>query len=414
MFDVIVVGAGLFGCAAARHLANKGAKVAVIGPQAPQNTKLHEGVFSSHYDQSRIVRRMTRDLPWAILTDRSIAQFDYIEQSTGIKFFYPRKGLHIAPSDKASVFIDAIEAIEAKMDVPIDILSSGEAIRQFLPLLGVPDNCQGYVEHEPAGHFNPLLLVDAQLQLIGAQGGEHIKAIVTGVTSKNGCIEVSTNDNKTYQARQVLVTTGAYTNTANILPKPLDIRVKAESLILVEISQDEFERLGDFPTLSYEYETDRINTLYMPPPLRHPDGKYYIKIGCNTASDRYLTSKEQISAWMKNGKNDDYNDDMVAALKLLIPNLDILSVTSKRCIITYTHNSRPIIDRVADNIFVATGGNGLGAKASDGIGAVAADLMINNRWVDVELNPQDFAARFATANQQFDQAFSSYGMARND
>lgn len=414
MFDIIVVGAGLFGTAAARHLSKKGANIAIIGPKEPKDPKQHEGVFSSHYDQSRIVRRMTRDLPWAILTDRSINEFNAIQNETGIPILFPRKGIHIAPSDKSSVFFNAINEIKTKIDVPIELLPSAHAIEQLIPQLKIPNDCHGIIEHEPAGYINPRQLIRAQLQLINAQGAEHFDDIVTQITSKDGYTELTTRNNKTFKARKVLITTGAYANSPSILPKPLDIRVKTESLILAEISQNEFARLGDFPTLSYEYETDKLNTIYMPPPLLYPDGKYYIKMGCNTLADRYVESSQDISSWIKSGNSDPHKNDMVAALRLLIPNLDILSVASKRCIITYTPNSRPMIDRVDNNIFVATGGNGLGAKACDGIGALAADVVMNNRWVDNELNAEDFAAKYLDPNQSNNQAFSSYGMARND
>lgn len=87
MFDVIVIGAGLFGTAAARHLCKKlgkdsEKKIAIIGPIEPKNIELHDGVFSSHYDQSRIVRRLSRDLPWAILTDRSLPEYDEIDRKS--------------------------------------------------------------------------------------------------------------------------------------------------------------------------------------------------------------------------------------------------------------------------------------------------------------------------------------------
>lgn len=279
----------------------------------------------------------------------------------------------------------------------------------------MPDNCHGLIEHEPAGYINPRQLVKAQLELIANQGGERINDIVTFINPKDGYLELGTRNNKTYKARKVLVTTGSYTNSPSILPKPLDIRVKSESLILVEISKREFERLGDFPTLSYEYDNQKVNTLYMPPPLLYPDGKYYIKMGCNTLADSYLDTPEEINAWMKSGKSEVSKNDMLEALNLMIPNLDILSVASKRCIITYTPNTRPMIDHVDNGIYVATGGNGLGAKACDGIGAVAAELVSNGQWVDNELNAQDFAAKFLDLSKpQNNDAFSSHGMARTD
>jgi len=46
-FKYIVVGRGLMGAAAARHLARQADGVAVIGPDEPGDRKAHQGVFAS-------------------------------------------------------------------------------------------------------------------------------------------------------------------------------------------------------------------------------------------------------------------------------------------------------------------------------------------------------------------------------
>ena len=55
-FDFVVVGRGMMGAAAARHLAKTGASVALVGRGEPADWKAHDGVFSSHYDSGRITR----------------------------------------------------------------------------------------------------------------------------------------------------------------------------------------------------------------------------------------------------------------------------------------------------------------------------------------------------------------------
>ena len=55
-FKYIVVGAGMMGAAAARHLSVQTDGVALIGPDEPADRKTHQGVFSSHYDEARITR----------------------------------------------------------------------------------------------------------------------------------------------------------------------------------------------------------------------------------------------------------------------------------------------------------------------------------------------------------------------
>ncbi len=71
-FDCIIVGKGMMGAAAARHLSCSGAKIALIGPDEPEDWSSHGGVFSSHYDNGRITRTIDSDPVWALLARRSI------------------------------------------------------------------------------------------------------------------------------------------------------------------------------------------------------------------------------------------------------------------------------------------------------------------------------------------------------
>ena len=66
-FDIAIIGAGLFGSAAARHLSSVSDGVALIWPAEPQQKSTHQGVFGSHYDVSRLVRGIDPDLVWATL-----------------------------------------------------------------------------------------------------------------------------------------------------------------------------------------------------------------------------------------------------------------------------------------------------------------------------------------------------------
>jgi len=55
---IAVIGRGLIGSAAARHLAKAGHAVTLIGPDEPADRKAHRGVFASHYDEGRITRAL--------------------------------------------------------------------------------------------------------------------------------------------------------------------------------------------------------------------------------------------------------------------------------------------------------------------------------------------------------------------
>lgn len=64
-FDLVVVGAGMVGSAAARHAAEAGRKVALVGPGEP--TQEAARVYGCHADEGRICRRLDVDPVWAVL-----------------------------------------------------------------------------------------------------------------------------------------------------------------------------------------------------------------------------------------------------------------------------------------------------------------------------------------------------------
>ncbi|MDX1405816.1 MAG: FAD-dependent oxidoreductase, partial [Woeseiaceae bacterium] len=86
-FEFAIIGAGLLGSAAARHLSQQSDSVALIGPAEPANVSSHQGIFASHYDASRLVRGVDPDLTWATLAVRSIERYRDIEEAAALRFY---------------------------------------------------------------------------------------------------------------------------------------------------------------------------------------------------------------------------------------------------------------------------------------------------------------------------------------
>ena len=75
IYDVAVIGAGMFGSAAAKYLAAAGLRTLIIGAEEPQDWQEHDGVFGSHYDEARITRIVDPDPYWGEMQD-----FDHVYQ----------------------------------------------------------------------------------------------------------------------------------------------------------------------------------------------------------------------------------------------------------------------------------------------------------------------------------------------
>jgi glycine/D-amino acid oxidase-like deaminating enzyme len=74
-YEYIVVGKGLMGAAAARHLSAHSPSIALIGPDEPPDRPAHVGVFGSHYDEGGITRILDPDRIWALFAHRSMVRY---------------------------------------------------------------------------------------------------------------------------------------------------------------------------------------------------------------------------------------------------------------------------------------------------------------------------------------------------
>jgi sarcosine oxidase len=391
MFDVLVIGKGLMGAAAARYLSAFGAETAVLGPDEPQNPQTHDGVFASHYDQGRITRRLSKDLTWATLADRSIAQYRALEVRSGIRFYEPTGGLYVGPDDGSHAYWQNAAAIGQRFGVAYDELTADElAVR--LPKLHFPTGFAGLLEHAPAGYINPRGLIAAQLAVFAQQGGTILRETAVTVTRHPTHLTVQTKEGNQYEARKVLVAVGGFSNCFGLLERPLNLRLKTETIILAEVGEEEAARLNDMPTVIYAIDSPDLSGIYLLPPILYPDGRFYLKMGCDTRLDQTLPHDvEAIRRWFINGESDAMLPAMRTALTCIIPGLRAQSWATKRCLITYTPHGKPFIDvMMPGQIYVATGGNGSSAKSSDAIGQLAANLTWHDAWQDAELDAASF------------------------
>jgi glycine/D-amino acid oxidase-like deaminating enzyme len=377
-FGYIVIGKGLMGSAAARYLSGWG-ETAVIGPDEPANWQTHPGVFASHYDQGRITRRLSKDVVWSELAQAAIAQYPTLEAASGISFHGPSGGLYVAP-DPNDAYFQLADGWGQQQGVNCARLSPAERQARF-PFLDFPAGWPALWEGPPAGYINPRDLIEAQLAGARQQGATVIGETAVTLHRDANSVRVVTDAGQTCRADKVLLATGAFSNCFDLLPRPLPLRVKSEIIILAEVGEAEVERLAGMPTVIYEIESDVLNDIYLLPPIRYPDGRFYLKMGCNTAVDQTLTTLAEMRRWMIAGESDRMLAPMRAALQSIIPDLRANSFQTKRCLITYTPHGKPYIDALQPGrLYAVTGGNGSSAKSSDSLGRMAAELMHEGHW----------------------------------
>jgi sarcosine oxidase len=266
------------------------------------------------------------------------------------------------------------------------------ALRERFPSLAFAADSVGLYQPHTAGHVSPRAQVQAQTAVAAQQGATIIRDTVHTVRQVAGGIEVSTEAGHTYHGVKVLVATGGFSNTKQLLPCPLNMTVYARTVVLAELDHAQVERLQDMPSIIYHpyVEAERC---YILPPIRYPDGKYYVKIGGGPLQ-RTLHALEDLVAWFRSPGDAQEGQHLTEILRKILPQLRPVSLHTDSCVTSYTRSGYPYADLLeGGRIGVLTGGNGSAAKSADEIGRMGAAMMWAGQWV-YDLDAAHFRAHF--------------------
>lgn len=371
--EVAVIGRGMIGAAAARHLAEQGISCAVVGPAEPDDwsdvaaRQSWAGPFSSHFDEGRITRIAAGSMVWADLAARSIRRYHDIASRSDVAF-HTTAGLVVAVDD-----------LDDWIDAGL-IMGSGirkverDWVREKFGI-AVPEQHAVAYEGPPAGHINPRRLVAAQSALARQAGATVIDGVAESVERNNGRFEVIGRWGST-EADRILLATGGF--GIGLLDSELRMTRQARTVVLAETASG-----GPQPSMIVRLPDDaQLSGVYTVPPVVFPDGRRCIKIGGQLLEDRTVTEP---AALIEHFHSDGYGPEieaLVVALRALLPDVQYSSITSRPCVITETPSGLPYLGFVDDGIAIAIGGNGSAAKSSDEIGRLAASLFTDEGWTD--------------------------------
>ena len=373
-FKFIIIGRGMLGSAAARHLAGRVDGVALIGPDEPKDAARHEGVFASHYDEARITRTIDTDPVWALLAKRSIARYAAIAEDSGIDFFHEAGCLMVGPRrGGADPYVADICRAAERVGARTQVLDA-TTLRQRFPYFDFGTGCEGVFEAVGAGYVNPRRLVEAQSVLARRAGATIIPATVVGSRETGAGVVVTTADGQEVRGDKVLVAAGGFSIAENLLPKPVDLSVYARTVAFFEIPDAELAHYAGMPSLIHQPDDPRGH-IYLLPPVRYPDGKTYLKIG-GDPDDLRLETEPAIRAWFRSGGRAGIRDHLSRIIDGLVPDLAGAPLSMAACVTSFTPNNYPAIGFASDRIAVLTGGCGAAAKSSDEIGRLGAELLI--------------------------------------
>jgi sarcosine oxidase len=381
--DIIVIGNGLFGSATTRHLAERGHDVLNIGAASsgpdvrgiPEAQWPTHRVYSSHNDAARLTRLQDRDPAWADVTARAVDGYRRLEEASGITFFHDVGCLIVSRPGGDGVSADPIEVMN-ETGVGFTFYEPGDPTwRGIWPSINFPDTHYVAFESSPAGYIQPKRLIAAQNTLAERAGAAFLVDTVSGISRTDDRFSVKTASGDTHRGAKVVVCAGAFTNFNGMLPEPAPVSLKSEVVILGEVTEADALSLADSPTVKYLIDVSDLESIYMVPPVRYEDGRYYIKMGANTSLDQPMTELDKIQEWFNSDTDPEYLPIFEPALRSLWPTVEFVSVRTQPCLITYSPDRVPIIEHQGDGLFVATAGNGGGAKGSDAWGERTAELV---------------------------------------
>ncbi len=374
MYKTVVVGRGLIGSAAGRHLAESADGIAIVGPDEPVDRGTHSGVFASHYDEGRMTRVVDPDQEWSITAKRSIQRYPELERRSGIGFFTAAGYLGIgSPQSDYNQRCELTGTHNAAVTERLD----AKGIRIRYPYLSVAADSDGLVESADAGYISPRAMVKAQSTLARQAGADLINEVVSGLRPVHRGVEIQTSQGSIIKTEKVLIATGAFTSACGFSSMDLGLKVFARTVVLVRIEDCVLAELSVMPTIIH-----CESGAYILPPILYPDGHHYLKIGIGTDSDERLFTLQDLNRWFKSSGSDANRHEFKSFLTTLIPILaHCRHWHTDTCAITETQSGLPHIDFIhEDKIALAVGGNGKGAKGADDWGLIAARMILKEPW----------------------------------
>jgi sarcosine oxidase len=372
MHDVIIIGAGPIGSGAARHASMQGRTVTVIAPH--ETTRDTHIVWSSHYDQGRITHRSARNMVLAHWANEAIAEYRTIEAQSGIEFYRPCGTLTLSASSAGFSYTQQRQQLEHDLAFHYDELTPSELVQRF-PMLSKNLPYSGLFDGPPSGIINPRQYVAAQLTCAINHGATHVNDVVTSLTPHTDYVALTTHAGNEYRAQHVIVAAGAYGGLCGLLPTPIAHTIKSEIVTLGEVHAETVAALAAMPSMMVDCQSPIIEDAYLTPPVRYPDGKWYIKLGSNSIYDQLFDSQAALTQWIRSGDRSATHDAQIALLNELFATIEWQSFTSLPCVITRTPTGVPEITRVHQRVTAVVGCNGSLAKSGSVVGKLAVQLM---------------------------------------
>jgi monomeric sarcosine oxidase len=361
--DLVIVGAGLAGAAAAHAAAKRGLNVVVLDAFGPGHRN------GSSHGSARIFRRAYPDPLYVRLTGQAGERWRELAAEAGADFITPTGGLDFGPARNPA----RLHAVLTGCGVPAELMTAAAAARRWpqFDFAGV----EQVMFHPEAGVLDPDRAVAAMLRLAAAAGADvRFGTPVTRLAAAGGG-GVAHTDSGTFEAPVIAVAAGAWiAPLLDGLLKLPPLTVTQQQVFHFAPSPGAPAAAGPWPIFIDDADDGYIFGL---PGGRDGEVPGAIKIGehnpgkVTTADGRDFrvdpASRARVRAYV--GKR--------------LPGLDPAPVNETTCLYTWTANEDFILDRPAGGPFVVVSPcSGHGAKFAPLIGEIIADLATGGATAD--------------------------------
>ena len=356
-YDVIVIGLGGMGSAAAHHLAARGQRVLGLEKFTPAHDK------GSSHGGSRIIRQSYFEDPaYVPLLLRAYELWEQLAQDSGREVYRMTGGLFSGPPDSLTVAGSLRAARE--WSLPHEVLEADEIRARYPTFTPAQGNVAVY--EAKAGFARPETTVQAHIDLATRAGAElHFGEPVLEWTETSGGVRVKTERGE-YTAGQLVICPGAW---APQLLADFGIPITIERQVLYWLDPAG----GTAPFENHPIFIDEHvdgQQIYGFPAIDGPGG------GVKVAFFRkgIVCTPETIDREVR----DSEIAEMRSRTAELLPALDGPCLHSATCMYSNTPDEHFVIARHPEstNVTVACGFSGHGFKFVPVVGEILADLAI--------------------------------------
>lgn len=357
-FDVIVVGLGAMGSAAAYHLSKKHTKVLGLEALTPAHDK------GSSHGESRIIRQAYFEGPaYVPLVLRAYELWNQLQEECSEDLISITGGLAIGPADGR--LVTGCLKSATKYGLEHELLGSSEMQGRF-PQFSLADN-EVAVYEESAGYLRPEECIRQHLRCALKRGADlrFEETVLSWTASRSGEGVTVTTEKQTYQARSLVISVGPWF-AEFVAGVSMPVVVTRRVVFWLKPKGDPSAFNGKvFPIFLWEperglffYGLPRIKDAGYPKVAIHSGDEE-----CTPSTiDRVIHERDELA--------------IRSAIGSRIPSLNGAVAHAATCMYTMTADEHFIIDSHPDypQVILAAGFSGHGFKFSSVVGEILSEL----------------------------------------